>query len=412
MSEFTLTTLLDPVGIESFFEKYWERSPLHLARNDPHYYHPLLCAADIDAIISHGDGRYPAIRLAKGGAFFAAEAYTRDVHYGDDVFDGVPDVEKIFSEYLSGATVTLPALHRTWQPLGRLCSELERQFTHLVHANAYVTPANAAGFTAHYDTHEVFILQIAGAKQWRIYTPPVELPHRSQIFSPERDVPRREPLAELNLSAGNLLYLPRGYIHSTSTSSIFSAHVTVGITVYTWVELAAELLQGCIADPRFRRALPAGFASHPGTNQLLASELRRLIDSWIEAAEFDQIVASFMQRVQAARSRGRGTFRADVSAIGPRTVLRVASQRQYALAEETDHVVVVVDGRRVVLPLAVKPALQTIFAMDPVCALDLDGALSLDVKVALARYLYGLGVLTAVDPPSAPCSSTAQVTSG
>jgi len=399
MNEFTLATLLDPVGPESFFEKYWEHSHLHLSRNKPNYYDSLLSAANIDDLVSHGDGRYPAIRLAKGGAFFPAEAYTRNVHYGDDAFSGVPDVEKIFTEYLSGATVTLPALHRTWQPLGRFCFELEKQLSHVVHTNAYVTPANAAGFTAHYDTHEVFVLQIAGAKRWQIFSSPLPLPHRSQTFSPERDTPKGAPIAELNLRAGDLLYLPRGYIHSTSTSSTFSAHVTVGITVYTWVELAAELLQSSLANPRFRRALPIGFASKTSAKATLASELKQLIPSWIQAVEVDQGVASFIQRVQAARSRAPAAFRADVSAIGPRTMLGVSARRQYSFAEETDHLVLLIDERRVLLPLAVRPALEVICSMSPFCPESLPGLGSLDARLALVRYLYGLGFVAPIATP-------------
>jgi len=393
MSNFSLTTLLDPLGVERFLERHWERSHLHVARNNPNYYRELLSAANIDELIAHGDGRYPAIRLAKGGAFFPPEAYTRNVRYGDESFNAVPDVEKIFTEYLSGATVTLPALHRTWLPLGLLCLELESRLDHAAHANAYVTPANAAGFTAHYDTHEVLVLQIAGEKHWQIFAPPLQLPHRTQTFSPERHAAGAPPLGELRLRAGDLLYLPRGYLHSTTTSGSFSAHVTVGITVYTWVELAAELLQSAVADPRFRRALPPGFASRTAGQQALARELSELIASWCQHADYDQIIASFLQRVRTTRARAPGVFRADVSAVGPGTVLCIAAQRRYALAEEADHAVLAIDERRVLLPPATRPALQAICSGRPFSAAALPGALSLDARLTLVRYLYGLGLM-------------------
>jgi len=393
MSNFSLATLLDPIGVERFLASHWEQSHLHVARNDPDYYRELLSAANIDDLIAHGDGRYPAIRLARDGAFFPPEAYTRNVRYGDESFNGVPDVEKIFTEYLSGATVTLPALHRTWLPLGLLCLALESRLDHAVHANAYVTPANAAGFTAHYDTHEVFVPQIAGEKHWQIFAPPLHLPHRTQTFSPERHAAAGPALAELRLRAGDLLYLPRGYLHSTTTSGSFSAHVTVGITVYTWVELALELLQGCGADARFRRALPPGFASTADVQQDLARELSELIASWCQRADYEQIVASFLQRVRATRSRAPGTFRADVSVIGPTTLLGVVTQRRYALSEEREHAVLMLDERRVLLPPATRPALQVICSGTPFSAAALPGALSLDARLALVRYLHGLGLV-------------------
>src|SRR5208283_1139855 len=99
-----------------------------------------------------------------------------------------------------------------------------------------LTPGNTAGFSPHYDTHEVFVVQVGGRKRWRIYEPPIVLPHRSQPFVRAGYAPPA-PLLECELCPGDLLYLPRGYVHSATTSEGYSAHVTIGLTVYTWVEL-------------------------------------------------------------------------------------------------------------------------------------------------------------------------------
>ena len=32
--------------------------------------------------------------------------------------------------------------------------------------NAYITPPENQGFAAHYDTHDVFVLQVSGSKRW------------------------------------------------------------------------------------------------------------------------------------------------------------------------------------------------------------------------------------------------------
>jgi ribosomal protein L16 Arg81 hydroxylase len=83
-----------------------------------------------------------------------------------------------------------------------------------VHANVCITPQNSSGFTPHYDTHEVLVLQIGGSKVWRIYDPPLKLPHRSQPFNAasHRLPPRPRPRFELEMRPGDLLYLPRGYV--------------------------------------------------------------------------------------------------------------------------------------------------------------------------------------------------------
>jgi ribosomal protein L16 Arg81 hydroxylase len=98
MTEFDLSALLRPLSTERFFAEYWESKPLLLQRGDSTYYNPVLTITDVEQYISRGDTRYPALRLAKGGKFYAPEAYTTDVKYGDEVFRGISDLEKIFTE--------------------------------------------------------------------------------------------------------------------------------------------------------------------------------------------------------------------------------------------------------------------------------------------------------------------------
>jgi ribosomal protein L16 Arg81 hydroxylase len=201
--------LIAPVTPDDFFSEYWEQRPLHLKRGDSRLYQSIVTLGDLESIISSPNARYPAIRLARNGGFYPPEAYTQSVKFGDEVTNGVPDLAIIQSEYRSGATIVLPALQRTWEPLGKLCAAWTDFLDHPAHANAYLTPGNATGFTPHYDIHEVFVLQIAGTKHWRVFEPPLKLPHRSQVFSPQT-YRQSSPMLELDLAPGDLLYLPRG----------------------------------------------------------------------------------------------------------------------------------------------------------------------------------------------------------
>ena len=116
--------LLSPCAEDEFFDAYWERKPFHLARKTPFYYDNIITNGDLEALITSADMRYPAIQLAKNGAYYPAEFYTRDIRQGGVVFSGVPDIAQVQAEYRSGATVVLPGLHRTWTPLKNLCAAL------------------------------------------------------------------------------------------------------------------------------------------------------------------------------------------------------------------------------------------------------------------------------------------------
>lgn len=311
----TFSDLVAPISPEVFFEQSWENQPLHIRRRESGFYEKLLTHRDVEAAIASGGLRYPAIQLARDGRFFVADSFTRSIRSGDDVFTGIPNLDRIAAEYRSGATISLPGFHRAWRPLGALAAAVEEQFDHVVHTNVYITPGNAAGFSAHYDTHEVFVLQIAGSKRWRIEKPPLALPHRGQPFDP-RSHKSSAPLLQIELAPGDLLYLPRGFVHETSTSDSFSAHVTLGITVYTWVELLAEWIQSSRHSPSLRHALPPGFAGGEG-RQLLKEQLPLIIAELQRVTDFGHLVDGFAQRVRSARASARCDFSSNVVASRP-----------------------------------------------------------------------------------------------
>jgi len=110
---FDLLQLLGPIMREAFFNVHWERKPLHLSRTDANYYDAVLTIADLERIISSPEARHPSVQLSKSGAYFPPEVYCEDVRFGADSFTGVPNPEKVAFEYQAGATIVMPALHRT-----------------------------------------------------------------------------------------------------------------------------------------------------------------------------------------------------------------------------------------------------------------------------------------------------------
>jgi ribosomal protein L16 Arg81 hydroxylase len=389
--DFDLGRLLQPLSTEQFFAESWEKQPLLLPRHAPDHFASLLTEADLENLISNADLRYPAIQLSKGGGYLPPELYTRALQHGEETFSGVANMAKISELYRQGATVSLPAIHRTWAPLGRLCEALQTQLDHAAHANVYITPGNAAGFTPHYDTHEVFVLQIAGHKRWSLYAPPLDLPHRSQPFNPTVYT-ATAPVQQIDLKAGDLLYLPRGHVHSTSTSASHSAHITIGISVYTWADLAKEYLQACIDSPRWRQALPPGFASHGELTPLLRRTMLELLDEVRGAADHDRLLESFKHRVRLNRIKRPEPFRADVSVIDLQSRLQVPAS-DHRITQEGTNTVLEFEGQRHMLPAPVHSTLESMVQSASFRTADLPGPMSADAKLGLSRYLYNIGFL-------------------
>ena len=127
----------------------------------------------------------------------------------------------------------------------------------------------------HHDTHDVFVLQVAGEKHWRVYDPLLRAAAEEPALV-EGARRGRPAVLELTLRAGDTLYLPRGWLHDALTSETDSLHVTVGVNLPTWVDAFRAALEECEADVEFRRSVPEdGEMGADLLDRLAASSTRR-----------------------------------------------------------------------------------------------------------------------------------------
>ena len=199
--------------------------------------------------------------MAKNGSVLATSAFTRSGGVGAGIADQVAD-DKVLAQLAGGATLVLQALHRTWPPLITFGTRLAVELGHPVQINAYITPPQNQGFAAHYDTHDVFVLQIAGSKKWTIHAPVIDDPLPSQTWEQRKaQVAARaseDPLIDTVLRPGDALYLPRGFLHSAVAQGEVSIHLTVGVHPLTAYDLAREMIAAAATDRELRRSLPLG----------------------------------------------------------------------------------------------------------------------------------------------------------
>lgn len=234
-SDQALLRAIEPVDAQRFLAEHWETKPLHIAREDSGRFDDLLSARDADRLITEPGLRHPGFRLVKAGARLELRNYSTDISWRPRPFTGVADVPRVLAEVEAGATVVLQGLHLTHRPLAAYCRELEARLGHPAQANAYLTPRRSQGLPVHHDTHDVFVLQIAGTKRWLVYEPVLDLPLRDQRYGPELGAPG-DVVLDVVLGPGDTLYLPRGWLHEALTSDEDSLHLTIGVNVVTWLD--------------------------------------------------------------------------------------------------------------------------------------------------------------------------------
>ncbi|MCW2844785.1 MAG: cupin, partial [Nocardioides sp.] len=141
---------------------------MHLHRADPEDLVGLLSMDDADTLLTSSAIRIPSIRIAQDGSVLPEASYTRTATLAGKPLGGLVDARKALALFDGGATIVFQGLHRYWPPLTRLIAELELELGHPCQANAYLTPPGAQGFAVHSDSHDVFVFQTAGSKQWEV----------------------------------------------------------------------------------------------------------------------------------------------------------------------------------------------------------------------------------------------------
>jgi len=385
------------VDRDQFASQYWGQQPLLSPAGDlpAGRFSELLDADAIDELVSERGLRTPFLRVAKNGATLTDRAFTAPGGVGAGIADQVSD-DKLVRLFADGSTLVLQALHRVWPPILEFCQRLAAELGHPIQANAYVTPPQNQGFSAHYDVHDVFVLQIEGEKRWLIHPPVLESPLRDQPWADRKaQVEKRAqepPLIDAVLRPGDCLYLPRGYLHAATALGGVSTHLTLGIHVWTRYALAEQVmhqaLQTLAANPGVRGSLALGkdVADSSDLRQDVELVTAALADA-IRHAEVDQISGALLRN---ARSHQRA------APIGPLKQLRdadgITADTQIVLRR---HLIASLDNSEADIVLRSRAGVLTVTESDvaPIKTLLTTGvARADDLGLDLARRLLLAGL--------------------
>jgi hypothetical protein len=141
-------------------------------------------------------------------------------------------------------------------PLASLLRDLSDSVQKTVTANAYFSLRHASALAPHTDMYDVVVIQVEGSKTWSLCTPPhkdtgnvgeessteadaamlFELQAKNPLGCTVHEAPAADDsglvCTNFTLIPGQILYLPKGVIHSAVAGHEGSTHVTVSETFY------------------------------------------------------------------------------------------------------------------------------------------------------------------------------------
>ncbi len=383
-----LDWLLDPVTPEVFFQEYFERKPLLLQGRGADRYRDVLSFEALDTVLTTRDLKHPDVLAVDAAKQLTEQDFTFE--------GGFIDVLRISQLYADGATLIFNQLERQWPALAGFCRDLEAALSTDVQANVYLTPKKSQGFRPHYDSHDVFVLQVEGRKHWLVYDTPMVLPLRRQDFDPEAFKPG-EVTQEFILEPGDMFYLPRGVMHDARALEGESLHITVGIKPVTWADALVELVaRAALNDPSLRRSLPPGYA-RPGFDRTAYRDtMRSLLQGIVDGADPDHILDHYAG--EHIRSRA-GVLHGQLGQTRLLRTLtldaRVAARPHlvYSIERVDDKVRLSVNGSDLELPFKAEAAMREALTRGEFVVRDLGGGLDEAGRLVLVRRLVREGCL-------------------
>lgn len=379
--------LIYPLSEETFFAEYWEKQPFVSTGRPADFFMPLFSIADMDRFIAYTKPKSGYLDLV------TSEGFVTDNYLNPD---GTASVNLVREGYLKGSTVILGGLEQTWEPLVHFAGSLEGRLSHPVAMAVYLTPPNYKGVKPHYDTQENFLVQVEGSKSWKVYKPVYELPPVEGSYQP---VPRErlsEPILETVLHAGEVLYIPRGFVHEGAAGDKASLHITVDIHVRTWLDFFSDALHAMAdRDSRFRRALPAGFLNSDAALESVATEFGETLEIFRQNARLNDAIGKHVEALAVRKPPPPdGHFAVLHAEILSDTKVKVRRTSVRRLFKEGGIAGMQFSGNLITGPEKITPALEFIATHDTFTPASLPAPLNENEKLVLVRRLVRIGLLT------------------
>ncbi len=257
----TFAELLAPMTPEQFFAEYHDRQPLHL-KGAAAKFASVLSWRGINRLLdmTHIWTSRSLMLVLDGKPIPAAEYCEQQTARDANERLMQPVTAKVRDWVARGASVVMNDVDSLSPGLASVSEALESAGLGKAQANVYISWQSHKAFPAHYDTHDVWAVQVEGEKSWNIWEGRAEWPISHPVFRSQDQAHHEQAKgklrAKITLRTGDLLYLPRGWYHDALAEAPASVHVAYGAHAVLGMDLMTILGERVLYDAAFRQPLP------------------------------------------------------------------------------------------------------------------------------------------------------------
>nr|CTQ88673.1 myc induced nuclear antigen [Kibdelosporangium sp. MJ126-NF4] len=260
------------------------------------------------------------------------------------------------------------------------CRALQWWARELVQVNVYLTTQEAAGFSLHWDDHDVVIVQLSGQKSW-------DVRGRSRPVPMYRDAePNAEPSDDVvwsgTMQPGDVMHVPRGYWHQATRADRgigYSLHVTFGFVKRTGVDWLTWVADRSRERETFRHDLRR--SDHPSEQEPQQDELQEDVARLLA----DYSIGEYLMRREAERPPPRHVATRGV--FGPPAEVVCIADFPPHIEREGQALAVVAAGKRITFAQRAEPVVRELLSGRPVVLAELAQATNLDAAIVAEPLL-------------------------
>lgn len=252
---------------------------------------------DLDNALYSWEPQGKQIRLFKNGPV-APEKFTEP--YMELSEQRTRLVKDVLYQYMKeGATLVLNKLQLHNTIIHDYCMNIAQFIGEKTNANAYAAFGGDGSFGKHWDTHDVFALQLIGRKHWKLYQPTFEQPLAHQKSTNHKAECPQVPVLDMVLEAGDLLYIPRGWWHEAlPLEGEPTFHIAVGTFPPRVIDYLVWLCTSQLPQYLEGRQSLNPYLDTESTMQAVTDKLINLLNDPAMLQNFEQAVSE-QQRVRS-----------------------------------------------------------------------------------------------------------------
>ncbi|WP_369268644.1 cupin domain-containing protein [Streptomyces sp. R11] len=232
-----------------FTSEYWLQQPYLRRGALPEAAGELLSLPELVNTLTSAALRPPHLRLIKAGEPVAQRHFTRRIKVATEYISDAADPDRILREFGAGATIVLDGLEDYVLSVRQACDALRHSMGVPVHAHGFVTPPGEIGLRPHHDPVDVFVVQVHGSKNWKVYDRIQGTSGASWLYT---DGDLGTPVIETRLQPGDVLYLPKGAPHVAAAPEVMSVHVSLACVSETWADHLRHLVEQALESQEFQ----------------------------------------------------------------------------------------------------------------------------------------------------------------